>query len=93
MRRIVTLSTACALLLAACGTDDSTRPAGGGQPDDSRERATATVAVASSSLGDILVDSEGMTLYMFMPDQEENGRPTCYDQAPRRGPHSRPQES
>lgn len=37
----------------------------------------ATVAVASSDLGDILVDGEGMTLYLFLPDEE--GTPTCTD--------------
>ncbi len=35
----------------------------------------ATVAVASSDLGDILVDGEGMTLYLFIPDDQ--GTPTC----------------
>ena len=38
----------------------------------------ATVMVADSSLGQILVDGEGRTLYMFKPD--EAGTPTCYDQ-------------
>lgn len=80
MRRIVTLVATCTLLLAACGGDDSTQPAGGGRQEDSGDTAVATLAVANSSLGDILVDSEGMTLYMFMPDQEKNGRPTCYDE-------------
>lgn len=37
-----------------------------------------TVAVADSSLGKILVDGEGRTLYLFTPD--EAGTPTCYDQ-------------
>ena len=37
----------------------------------------ATVAVASSDLGDILVDGEGMTLYLFVPDDQ--GAPTCTD--------------
>jgi predicted lipoprotein with Yx(FWY)xxD motif len=36
-----------------------------------------TVMVASSEFGDILVDSEGRTLYMFKPD--EAGESTCYD--------------
>lgn len=36
-----------------------------------------TVMVATSDLGDILVDGEGRTLYMFKPD--EAGTPTCYD--------------
>ena len=36
-----------------------------------------TVMVATSDLGDILVDGEGRTLYMFKPD--EAGTPTCYN--------------
>lgn len=37
----------------------------------------ATVAIAESSLGPILVDGDGMTLYMFAPD--EQGPSTCVD--------------
>lgn len=37
----------------------------------------AAVAVASSDLGDLLVDGEGMTLYLFVPDDQ--GTPTCTD--------------
>jgi predicted lipoprotein with Yx(FWY)xxD motif len=37
----------------------------------------AVVAVAESSLGPILVDGEGMTLYMFVPDAQ--GQSTCID--------------
>lgn len=33
--------------------------------------------VATSDLGQILVDGEGRTLYLFTPD--EAGSPTCYD--------------
>jgi predicted lipoprotein with Yx(FWY)xxD motif len=37
----------------------------------------ATVMVAESDLGQILVDGEGRTLYLFTPD--EAGEPTCYE--------------
>jgi predicted lipoprotein with Yx(FWY)xxD motif len=37
-----------------------------------------TVMLASSEHGEIVVDSEGMTLYAFLPD-EDSGLPTCYD--------------
>lgn len=37
----------------------------------------ATVQVADSSLGEILVDADGASLYMFDPD--EQGESTCYD--------------
>ncbi len=35
------------------------------------------LALATTDLGDIITDSEGRTLYLFMPD--EQGDPTCYD--------------
>jgi predicted lipoprotein with Yx(FWY)xxD motif len=38
-----------------------------------------SIALADSSLGKIIVDGEGKTLYMFTPD-EDGGAPTCYDQ-------------
>lgn len=44
--------------------------------DDAGDATTDTgVAVASSALGDIVVDVEGMTLYVFLPD--DGGAPTC----------------
>jgi predicted lipoprotein with Yx(FWY)xxD motif len=36
-----------------------------------------SIALADSSLGKIIVDGEGKTLYLFTPD--EAGTPTCYD--------------
>ena len=39
--------------------------------------AGAEIALADSSLGQIIVDGEGKTLYMFDPDTA--GTPTCYD--------------
>lgn len=44
---------------------------------DAGAEGETTVAVASSDLGDILVDGEGMTLYVFIPDDQ--GTPTCTD--------------
>jgi len=78
MRRTLTVVAALVLLLAACGGDEEEPPAGGGQ-EEPQEEAAATIEVASSSLGDILADADGNTLYMFVPDQEEDGEPTCYD--------------
>lgn len=44
-----------------------------------------TVALADSSLGKIVVDGSGMTLYMFTPD-EAGGLPTCYDDCAKNWP-------
>lgn len=41
------------------------------------EEPAPTVEVADSSLGEILVDAEGLSLYMFDPD--EQGESTCYE--------------
>ncbi|MQB00241.1 MAG: hypothetical protein GEU78_08110 [Actinobacteria bacterium] len=77
MRRTLVLVAAVAVLLAACGGDEGEPTAGEGQ--DAQEGAAATVEVADSDLGEVLVDGEGNTLYMFVPDEEANGEPTCYD--------------
>jgi predicted lipoprotein with Yx(FWY)xxD motif len=67
------LLAALTVAVAACGGDDD---AGSGTaataaPTTAAAQETngATVAVASSSLGDILVDAEGRTLYAFTKDQ------------------------
>jgi predicted lipoprotein with Yx(FWY)xxD motif len=46
-------------------------------PSATVDAGAATVMVATSDLGQILVDGEGRTLYLFTPD--EAGTPTCYD--------------
>jgi predicted lipoprotein with Yx(FWY)xxD motif len=47
-------------------------------PASEAPAAAVELAVADSSLGQIIVDGEGKTLYMFQPD--EAGTPTCYDE-------------
>src|SRR4051812_9176863 len=82
MKRLLALL--CVLLLgaglAACGDDDdSTKAAGTSSTTSTTEAATssttaaaaasgATVAVADTGLGKVLVDGKGMTLYLFEPD-------------------------
>lgn len=44
---------------------------------DPATAAAPTVAVSATDLGEILVDGEGRTLYLFLPD--EQGDSTCYD--------------
>lgn len=71
-----------AVALAACAsTAASPSPAPPTEaptasPDQSSTGA-ATVMVATSDLGEILVDGEGRVLYLFTPD--EAGTPTCYE--------------
>jgi predicted lipoprotein with Yx(FWY)xxD motif len=46
-------------------------------PTEEPEPAAATVEVEASDLGDIVVDAEGRTLYVFLAD--EGSESTCYD--------------
>jgi predicted lipoprotein with Yx(FWY)xxD motif len=59
---------------ASVPASEAPSPTGTEEPTGTGE---ATVMVATSPLGQILVDAEGMTLYLFTPD--EAGTPTCYD--------------
>ena len=59
-----------ALVVAGCGSNDNTptatvKPASG----------SATVSVASTGLGKILVDSQGRTLYLF--EKDSSGKSAC----------------
>lgn len=66
-------------LLAACS--DAAEPAAGGDtetPEGTTAPAEATVAVEGSDLGEIVVDAEGTTLYVFLAD--EGSESTCYEE-------------
>ena len=76
MRRISLLAVLF-LAFAACGGDPD--PLSGSDPSP-QEQSGPTISVASTEFGDGLVDQDGKSLYMFVPDQEENGTPTCYDE-------------
>jgi len=87
-RRLVVSLAAATVLLAACGGTDATtepEPAGPtsatdaaptGSPTEDME-AVSTIATTSSDHGQILVDGDGMTLYVF--DSDGGGTSTCYD--------------
>ena len=64
------------LALVACSDDGGTIDEGGG-PESPTEAAEATVAVEDSELGEIVVDAEGTTLYVFLAD--EGAESTCYE--------------
>jgi predicted lipoprotein with Yx(FWY)xxD motif len=66
------LLAAFAVAAAACGGDDE--PSGTAAPaapttTAAQAAGSATVAVASTRLGDILVDADGRTLYIFTKDK------------------------
>ena len=84
---------AAAAIVAACssgggGAASASAPAASVAPSASASEAPAAsesasaaagaeIKLADSSLGQIIVDGAGKTLYMFTPD--EGGTPTCYD--------------
>lgn len=69
-KRMIAVLFAAALVAAGCGDDDDGEASGGDGAADLR--------LSSSDLGDILVDAEGNTLYLFVPDAQ--GDSTCYDE-------------
>jgi predicted lipoprotein with Yx(FWY)xxD motif len=67
-----------ALAIAACGgaASTATRPATSSTPTaKTSSAASATVGVANSGLGSIIVDSQGRTLYLWQADTGPNS--TC----------------
>lgn len=78
--RLIALLLPAALLVAACGGGAASPSAAAPSepPAASQPAAAATVDLADSSLGQILVDAEGRTLYAFTNDTD--GSPTCYDE-------------
>ena len=48
-----------------------------GHADGDRDSGTAAVKTASTSLGEVLVDAKGLTLYGLT--QDDKGTPTCVD--------------
>ncbi len=83
-RKTVLIVAALALVAAACGGDDegstdttpapTTTQATTAAPTTAAPTtaapAVAAVTVANSSLGDILADQDGNTLYLFLPDAQ-----------------------
>src|SRR4051812_38322324 len=69
---VVSAAALAAVALAACGGASTTSSKSPGTSGD----ATRTVDVASGSLGNILVDSHGRTVYLFKKDS--GPKSTCF---------------
>ena len=67
-------------LMTACGGSDDDYTTSTGEPAglDNEVGQSVSPATASSSLGDLLVDEDGLTLYTFDNDTEEN-KSVCID--------------
>jgi predicted lipoprotein with Yx(FWY)xxD motif len=72
MRTLTVLTTALTAMFLAAAPASSY----GASDTSSMQTARATVAIASSPLGKILVDGKGRTLYDFPPDKSMAS--TCY---------------
>jgi predicted lipoprotein with Yx(FWY)xxD motif len=65
-----------ALAVAGCGdNNDSGNATAASPPPKTKSGGSATVGVANSSLGNILVDSQGRTIYLFQ--QDTSTKSTC----------------
>lgn len=86
---------ACLLLLSACApatpagpattaaqTSSAPAPASSSAPASvpAADPATLTLGMAETSLGSVLVDGKGMTLYMFTKDTQGSNASTCSGQ-------------
>jgi predicted lipoprotein with Yx(FWY)xxD motif len=92
-RPILAVFMALALVLAACGDDDDDAATDADDAattteapaaDDTTTTAAPTggqaapaVAAAATGLGDVLVDAEGFTLYVFDNDTPNSGTSSC----------------
>jgi predicted lipoprotein with Yx(FWY)xxD motif len=65
-----------ALAVAGCGGDDDSNATAAVAPPKTASGRMATVGVANSNLGRILVDSRGRTLYLFKRDS--GTKSTCF---------------
>jgi predicted lipoprotein with Yx(FWY)xxD motif len=76
---LVAAAVGAALVTAACGGAGNYGRYGTANPGGSTPAAagTATVSVANSSRGQILVDGSGRTLYLFEADKAATS--SCYD--------------
>jgi predicted lipoprotein with Yx(FWY)xxD motif len=85
MRNLAKLTVPClaaaSLLLAACGSssNSSTTKASNANPAQSPSTASATVKTGSTSLGKVLVNGQGMTLYHL--SAESGGKFICTSSA------------
>ena len=69
MRRLLVVVALVGVIAAACGGGAAVTPS-------PAAAAAGTVKLGTTSLGQVLVDAAGRTLYAFTPD-EASGAPTC----------------
>jgi predicted lipoprotein with Yx(FWY)xxD motif len=86
MRRTTFLTTVLAggvLVLGGCGSDGGDAGTDAGSPPDDGSAAPAgdaLLATADTDLGTVVVDAEGLTVYVFDKDTPGSGESACSDQ-------------
>lgn len=65
--------------LAGCASNGPAgeTPASPGSSESDTPASDAELAIADTSLGDIVVDSDGMTVYIFDRDTADSGKSSC----------------
>lgn len=76
--RAMVIGTVLVVGLAACGGDGDAEPGAVDTGSAAAEGADVELAVAGSDLGDIVVDGDGMTLYVF--DNDTDGTSVCVEE-------------
>jgi predicted lipoprotein with Yx(FWY)xxD motif len=66
---------------SASAEPSSAAPSSAAPSESASSSATGvSLALADSKFGKIIVDGNGNTLYIFTPDEDAGGKPTCKDQ-------------
>ena len=76
--RVLAVLGVFSLLLGACSEDVDSGGGPSSPTESPEEPAEATVAVEDSEFGQIVVDAEGRTLYVFLADTGSDS--TCYEE-------------
>jgi len=71
---------AAAIVLAGCSSPAAEAPADTGTSVESDSSSGTTLTTADTDLGEIVVDGEGMTVYMYDSDTQGSGTSTCEGQ-------------
>jgi predicted lipoprotein with Yx(FWY)xxD motif len=74
-----TAPSAAAPTTAPSSAPASVEPSAAASEAASPAAGAVSLALADSTLGKIVVDGAGNTLYMFTPDEDAGGKPTCND--------------
>ena len=80
-RRVISLVGAvlAATSLAACGSSTTT-PSAQSAGVSALNASGAALALAKTTLGEVVVDAKGITLYMYTKDTQGSGRSACTGQ-------------